>query len=442
VNFHSFRHALTGVFLALAGSLLLAGCGGGGAASTTQGSLVTIRPAVATVYAGVPATFFVEGGRAPYTMSSTEPSLMPVPQTLTGSSFTLIPANPGVVDAGLKPEELQVRTVTLTARDTTGLFGTSVIKVGQNFLTGYGLALTPSNCPTPPLAASACAGGTTAVQMQATFAGNLHGNEQFRLEVVRGNFALRHPVTGQVDHSITVTSDHTGTVIGLIEVPLGVPRQVAVIRVIHVATGVYADQAFIIDGTTIPPSEALTAIPSVFTFTGALSTECGTGFGDFLVFGGQPPFTATSTNPTILVTPTVSNTNPGRFTVAASNPTICVDNAAVIVTDSFGQRTTVSVTTAPGSTTPPPPTPITIEPATITLACGTSGSVSVIGGSGPLSVSSSHPRVTAIQSGTTLTITRLSGDGVTIYPTSATISVTDGAQVASLTATVPANCPP
>ena len=443
MKFHSFRNALGGIFLALSGVFLLNSCGGGGAASTTQGNVMRIFPETATIYAGVPATFTIVGGRAPYTLSSSEPGVIQVPQSLSGNSFTVIPTNPGVVDTGIPPGGLAVRTVTIFARETTGLFAQSVVKVGQNFLTGYGISLTPSNCPAgaPGTASAACAGGTTAIRMQAVFNGNLYGDQQFRLEVVRGNFSLRNPVTGQVSNSITVTSDHSGTVLGLIEVPANVVTQVAVIRVIHIPTGVYADQVFVINGTPLPGTEPLTAIPSTFTFTGALTTECGTGFGDFLVFGGQPPFTATSTNPTVLVTPTTSNTNPGRFTVAASNPTICVTGATVIVTDSIGQRVTVTVDTKPGSGTPPAPVPITVSPSSITLTCGTSGSISVVGGTGTLSVNSSHPRVTALLSGNTITITRLAGDGATIYTSTATISVTDGSSITPATVTVPANCP-
>jgi hypothetical protein len=449
VNFNSFRSGLTGVFLALAGSLLLGGCGGGGAASPSnpQGGNVLFLPTSATAYAGVPITIQVVGGRAPYTLSSSEPGVLPVPATLTGHSFTVIPANPGVVDTGLDPNELPVRSVTLTARDSTGLVNAvpATIKVGQNFLTGYGLSLSRTNCPagaqvglTSP---SACTGGTTLVQMQATFGGNLHGDQQFRLEVIRGNYSLRNPVTGQASNIITVTSDHTGTVMGLIEVPAGVAAQIAIIRVVHIPTGVYADQAFLIGGAALQPAEPLTPVPNEFTFTGATSAECGTGFGDFYVFGGIPPYSAVSATNSIIVTPPQTSENPGRFTIGASNPTICVSNGTVIVTDSLGRRAIVTVKTEPGSAAPPEPVPITISPKTITLTCGTSGSVTVVGGSGPLSVASSHPRVTAIISGTTITITRPVGDGATVYPTAATISVTDGSQIATVDATVPANCP-
>jgi hypothetical protein len=56
------------------------------------------------------------------------------------------------------------------------------------------------------------------VQLQAVFNGNLFGNRTFRLEVLRGAFSLRNPSTGQVSQSITVNSDHTGTVTGIIEI--------------------------------------------------------------------------------------------------------------------------------------------------------------------------------------------------------------------------------
>ena len=445
MKFHSFRNALGGIFLALTAALLLNGCGGGGAAASTEGNVMRILPETGTIFAGVPATFTVTGGRAPYTVSSSEPGLLPVPQTLKGNTMVLVAANPGVVDTGLPPEALPVRTLTITARDATGLIAASTIKVGQNFLTGYGVSLAPNNCPTASGSATpptACAGGTTSVRLQATFNGNLYGNQQFRIEVVRGNFTLRHPVTGQVSNSILLNSDHTGTVTGLIEVPPGVQTQVAVLRVIHIPTGVYADEVFVIGGSALPAPEALTAIPNSFTFTGATTTECGTGFGDFYVFGGQPPFQAVSTNATVFVTPTVSNSNPGRFTVAASNPTICVTDATIIVTDSVGQRTTVTVNTAQGSATPPEPAAITIQPSTITLVCNSSGSVGVVGGAGALSVTSTHPRITAIISGTTLTVTRLPGDGGALYPTSGTVTVTDGSQLATLDVTAPATCPP
>jgi hypothetical protein len=141
------------------------------------------------------------------------------------------------------------------------------------------------------------------------------------------------------------------------------------------------------------------------------------------------------------VTPATSPSQPGRFTVTVASTQACPTAAPVIVTDSLGNRVTVAVTSNRGPAAAPPPA-LAVAPNTITLACGTSGSVSVVGGTGNYSVNSSHPRVNASVAGHTITITRLSGDPpASVFPTTASISVTDGSSAQVVTATVPAFCP-
>lgn len=436
----AFQRQLLQVLAGVAVSTLLMSCGGGGSSSAqgqSGGVDVRVLPENGTFYAGVPNQLQVIGGRPPYTMSSSEPQVMPVPQRLDGHNLDVVPNNPGVIDANLKPEELPVRSVTITAADSNGLIGRSVIKVAQNFLTGYGVALTPTTCPSSQgqAAATACAGGETAIQLNATTNGSLHGNEQFRLQVLRGNYALRNPVTGQSSETVLTTSDHTGSVLGIIQVPAGALTQIAVLRVTHVATGVYADHAFVISGTGL--AGTLTAIPTAITFKGALANQCGTGQSDVLVFDGVPPYTATSTSPNVVVTPSTSNSNPARFTVTVTNQTVCVD-ATVVITDSLNKRVTVTVKTEAGTGTLPA---LAVAPTAITLACGTSGSASVVGGSGAYSVTSSHPRVSAVVSGNIITVTRVSGDGAGTFPTTGSVTVSDGSALTGITVTVPANCP-
>ncbi|HET7547977.1 MAG TPA: hypothetical protein VFJ86_09415, partial [Usitatibacter sp.] len=173
--------SLAGGFLALLSSLLLTSCGGGGAAGnpTAPGGAVQINPATATIYAGVPFPFTIVGGRRPYQLTSSEPNVLPVPSSVDGNSFTLLGNNPGVIDAGLQPGDLPVRTVNLTARSGDGQTVTVPVKVAQNFLTGYGAVFSPSACPSDtsgvaaPEGNVACGGGETAVRFAATFNGNL-----------------------------------------------------------------------------------------------------------------------------------------------------------------------------------------------------------------------------------------------------------------------------
>jgi hypothetical protein len=289
----------------------------------------------------------------------------------------------------------------------------------------------------------ACAGGTSTLHMQMTFQGNLYGNRPMQLQVLRGNFILRNPGTGQTGSTINVTSDHSGTILALVEVSPGVPTQVAIVRVIDTATGVYADQAFVIGGTPLPGNAPLTTVPTDLTFTGGLSTECGTGVADVLVFDGTPPYTAFATNPNTSVTPTTTSTTPGRFTVSANNKFVCLDKVPVVITDANNQRATVTVTTELGTAKPPTVQPFTVQPTTLTVACGQTGSVSVAGGNGvaSYSVNSDHPRVIAFTFNNTVSVTRMTGDGPTVFPTTANVSVTDGSSVQTVTVTVPANCP-
>ncbi len=440
MKFESLRNWLLAL-LAFGMAGLLTSCGGGGAAASSQGGVITITPNAGTFYAGVPVTFTILGGRAPYLVSSSEPTLLPVPSELSGNTFTTVPNNPGVVNVGISAGDLPVRTATITVRDATGQSRISDgLVVAQNFLTGYGVRFSPLTCPsgsssaTSPVA-QVCAGGDSAVQMQAVFNGTLVGNRVFRFEVIRGNFALRHPVTGQVSNTITVNSDHTGTVLGIIQVAANTPGGLGVLRLIDVATGVYADTVFVISG--LSTSQNLTAVPNTFTFTGALTTTCGTGSADFIVFDGTPPYTAVSSfAPNISVTPS-SSTNPGRFTITANNPNTCIAGGTVVVTDALGGRTTITVNTVAGSITPPVPIGLAVGPTTLTLGCGQSGSVTVIGGSG-VSVTSTSAAVTAVASGNSVTITRANTGS---SPTTVGIGITDGRTVATVTATVPATCP-
>ncbi|MGZ5036797.1 MAG: hypothetical protein ACXWG1_10020 [Usitatibacter sp.] len=442
MKFQTFVHCAIG----FAASLLLASCGGGGATATgAQGGALQINPSAATFYAGQPSTIVITGGRLPYSLVSSEPGVLPVPATLNSNSLDLIPNNPGVVDSGLGPNDLPVRTVNITARDGTGLFATAIIKVAQNFLTGYNIFFSQSTCPLPngATAITPCSGGDTVVQLAATFNGSLHGNEAYRLDVVRGNFAFFDPLssTNTTTQSFTTQSDHEGRVTAVIRVPAGTPTQVAILRVTHVATGVSTLQVFTIVAPAVAPV-TLTAIPDSFTFTGPDGNTCGTGQGDFFVFDGIPPYSAVSSSQFVQVTPATSGSQPGRFTVIVGSTQGCANAAPIIVTDSQNNRTTVTVTSSRGAAAPAP-TPVKVAPNTITLACGASGSVSVVGGTGAYSVSSSSPSVTATVAGNTITMTRVSPDPAGgPFPTGTTVSVTDGASadVVAVTSTKP-TCP-
>ena len=79
VNFDALRRLSTRLTLAavaVISSVILGSCGGGGAATNNeQNGALTLLPSAASLYAGVPYSFQIAGGRPPYLLSSSEPVL-------------------------------------------------------------------------------------------------------------------------------------------------------------------------------------------------------------------------------------------------------------------------------------------------------------------------------------------------------------------------------
>jgi len=438
VKFHSFiQHAIV-----VAASVLLAACGGGATTNPNQGGPMNVSPVEGTFFAGVPSTITISGGRIPYSVTSSAPQILKVPDQVFEHSFQVIPNNPAVLTSstGALPPTFDV-TLSFRSADSGGEIQTIIIHVAQNFLTGYKVTFT-SNCPT----GQACAGGQTVVTLEDALNGTLAGNRQFRFTVLRGPFHWVFP-NGSTGNSIDLQTDHTGQVKAILQVDTGVPSQLAAFRVQDVATGVYTDYVFTIAGTVTP--QALTILPNSFNYKAALKGVCGTGCGDVLVFDGAPPYTALASDPNLTVSqpggtgsqgPVFSSTQPGRFTICANNPNICLNPGTVVITDANNGRGTVTVKTEEGSGSPPPPG-MNVSPNSVTLNCGQTSSVTVVGGGGSYSASSTDPNLTVAGSGNTLSIKRngalpaLAGGLQTT-----TVNVTDGTSIIPVSVTSPVNC--
>jgi hypothetical protein len=420
----------------LVASALVVACGGGAQTDPNAGGTLSVAPTEGTFYAGTPGTITISGGRMPYSLTSSEPSVLPVPAQVSSHSIQLVGNNPGVIDTGLPPNSLPIRTVNITVRDNDagGDAITIKIHVAQNFLLGYGTAF-KSNCPS---STSACAGAQVAVGLADVTNGVLGGGRLLRFIVLTGPFKWVFP-TGGTGTSVDLMTDHTGFVTAIMQVDTGVPTQLGVFRVQDVATGVYEDEVFTISGTVTPSS--LTILPSTFDFAGVLKGTCGTGSGDFLVFDGQPPYKAISSDPGVSVTAN-STTQPGRFTLNAGNPnTPCLSGATIVVTDANLGRGTVTVKTEEGSGSPPPPA-LSISPNGLTLTCGQQASVTIVGGaSTSYSASSTDSNLTLAPSGNTLSIKR--NGALPVLPGGtqvSTVNVTDGTTIVPVSVTVPVNC--
>jgi hypothetical protein len=223
-------------------------------------------------------------------------------------------------------------------------------------------------------------------------------------------------------------------------VEVGAPTQLASYKVTDIATGASTEYVFLI--LQQAPSGTITVLPgTAITFTGASAGACGFGSSDQYVFDGMPPYTITPPAG-VSVTPLTLTENGSRFTISVGQgfPVTACPSGSVIIRDAQGRVASVDVSSVPGTSS----IPITVAPTPLpALTCtANTTQAAVVGGIGSLQVVSTHPRVQANISGNVLSVLRAaSGDGATIYPTTATLVITDGASLANVTVTVPANCP-
>lgn len=371
----------------LAGAMLvgLSSCGGGGVSSDTglQVGTLAVLPATGTLYANAPFVVTIAGGTRPYFVTSNEQTVLPLTDfRIDGNTFTVTPNNPGVIDAGLEPDEVPFRTVNLSVRDNRGTTVTVVYRVLQNFLTGYSVSVAAlNNCGVvleegeTPIAA--CSGLRSRVFLRPTTNGLIQRNKQLRLSVLTGTYSMvTDEVLNTLGPSVVVTTDELGQATGQLEIPSTAITQFATLRITDVASGVYRDHTFTIFNIAGP----LAVLPTSISIAGLNSASCGSGITDIIVTGGTPPYTATATQPSLIaITPTTVTRNGGSFSVTifpASLPN-CL-SAAIQVMDSAGRTATVTVTTTAGTT--PPTQPLTVAPNQLCLADGSTATLLVTGG--------------------------------------------------------------
>jgi hypothetical protein len=403
---------------------------------------LALTPAASSFYAGVPYSLNITGGRKPYLVTSSEQTLIALNFTTESPTVEFVANNPGVVDPGLDPNEVPRRSVTITVRDSLGISVSATYSVLQNFFTGYGASYSNTCASTGAVPPQACSGTDTVLSYAPVSQGVLYGNRELQFERVRGDysFVVEDPsVVPQSVNLIRVRTDQTGRALVRMRVAVNASTQTATYKVTDVSTGVTANGVFTI--VQQAPVDAITVLPSnEVTFTGLLSTQCGAGGADVYVYGGTPPYSVVATNPLAVSTPTLAASGDKLNIGLSFVPPPCPQGLAVIVSDSKGARAQIAVKSEAGTGTLPP---LTISPTAIpTLLCGQSAQVLVIGGSGSLNYVSTHPRIDVTVSGSTIALTRRTADGATLYPTTGTISVTDGNTFASIgVGSTPANCP-
>jgi hypothetical protein len=394
----------------LAGVLSLAACGGGNGSPSEvingggNVAALAVLPAAPTVYSGTPETLTVSGGQGPYSVFSSDQTVLTVP-SVTNGTFTI---SPGVVAADT--------TVQVTVRDNRGTLLTIPVIVKAALLVNS-LTLKADNfassCPNDRILSTSptdsigstwiCSGqtGTVGIRVQNVTGGGLSGRP-IQFDVIQGDFQIFTNAAGTPDTfglTYTVPTDQNGNAVVRIRANPAASQQLVIVQAKDVTSGnfvrgIYVIQQFLPGGDT-----QLQVVPDTVTITGPDTLTCSSGVATtFYIFGGKPPYTVGNPFPQFLsIGQTVVATSGGGFTVTTRGG--CVTPATISINDAAGHTTTVTLNNNLG--TQPPnitttPNPITITPKATgipPLTCGANTNIVATGGG------------TITQQGTTQTIT-------------------------------------
>lgn len=413
---------------AFAAALALASCGGGGVSANpspiVDSPTLTILPATAVVYSGLPTTFVFSGGTGAYIIASSNQAILPAIGGVTGRSVMLVP-NPVTVDT----------EVTLTLRDTgTAAPVTATVTVRPGTVNNNIDVAFTSNACSPAL----CSGGDALVSVTLSQGGVPLAARGVRFEVVSGQLAVITTPAGTVPEvtasSGTTATDETGKARMRVRAAALAPNQTAVLRIVDLATLAYRETSITI-AQSGGAAGGYFAIPESVAFSGPRINVCASGASsDFFIFGGTPPYTVSNPGPDALAaSPRVVPASGGSFSVTVGSA-VCPSETIIPITDASGRTITVKVTNSAGTFVP---STVTVSPGELRLeSCTDVGTVTIIGGLGSyLQPTSNTSTVLATIRNNTVTIKRLSPSGVP--PTNlASVVVSDGLSTALIQVTL------
>ena len=365
----------------------IAGCGGGGAADPfAVPPAVVIPPLVVSpsslnIYAGTPAAVTIVSGVGPFQVFTSDAVVLPVTQVVSGAAITLTAANVAA-DA----------VVTITVRDAASQSKTVAVTVKASPLLGA-LSITPTSNTT-------CAGATSSVLDKAAICSGESGlasitvrstntavlpNRQIRFDVVQGNYNFLINQAGTVlAKTYTLTTDQNGRADVVIRTDPGVPSGAALIRVTDLTSGNRVDSAFTIVQAT-NGTATLNVVPQTYSGKGGFTGQCLSFSGDYVVFGGTPPYTVTNGLPSAGIL--ISGTSTGqvvtvpvqggifRFTSFAAEDNCGGFTAPITVADATGRAIgTTTFVVAAGTTAR---VPAVLSPASVSFAANQGGSAAV-----------------------------------------------------------------
>lgn len=392
---------------------LLGGCGGSKSSTTTPASGTLIAsPATFVAFGNTPNTVGITGGVGPFTVKSSDASLISVPLQVVGATFTFSAKNVSVA-----------APVTLTITDSTGATSAVVATVTPATIPAGLITITPA-------AGSLCVGENNPATSVATLCNSEAATASVTLKDVNGAAIPNRPVRFEAltfgatfaatassnvfSRIATVNTDASGVATVAMKTDVEVTSEAAFLRATDTISTHRVDTWI----TVLKNSDNLTAlsvVPTTAGLVGFYSNECPWVRRDYGIQGGKAPYAVTLAAGSTLVLGDGSTTAApgagvtvskagGRFTIENAASTTCTTSSSIVtITDALGLTTTASYTIAPGSNTHPTTTDLTISPTSLSLAadpvsayCTSSAATfTVSGGAGAYLVSASIPQIAA-----------------------------------------------
>ncbi|WP_423031929.1 beta strand repeat-containing protein [Undibacterium sp. Ji42W] len=441
-------------------TLTIKGGGGGSATVTVKDSsgasvsievtigsgltLFTNAPDAVTVGVGAQsAEYTIGGGSLTYTVGSSNNQIADV--VVSGNRFIIVGVSGGKATVSVRDSIGGLVTIQVTVGSVDALFSTS----GTDINVGVGSAVTyvvgGGNGPYSVGSSNVAVATANISGTKLTVTG---------VGVGTANVILRDATSGNVTIKVTVgsTADLFTSAPAILTVGIGTSSPTFTIgggSQIYTVTsgntqiagvGINGNK-FTINGvsagkTTVIVKDSLGANVSIDVTIGsgaAFYTTAPTditlavnGSGTYVMGGGSAPYTATSSN-TSVVTASASGNNLILTGVGSGK-------AVVILRDAAGATLPINVTLGSGNVN----AIFTTAPSAVTIAVGSSPAYQIGGGSAPYSISSSNPAIaTATLNGTNFTITGVATGSANIIvkdaagnPVTIAVSVGTGATVA------------
>jgi hypothetical protein len=401
--------------VAAAGLAAFLGACGSGAVSAppTTPATLSISPSTATTYSGLPTTFAILGGTAPYIVVSSNQSAIAIADNVSSTSFTIVP-EPVSVDTA----------VVLTVRDSAAAAANATVTVKPRTISNV-VTITPSASQPASCGTALCSSYDAEVNATLTQAGVPLANRQVRFDVVSGDYRIITSPPGTAETTgltVVTTTDTTGSARIRIRANVDAPVQTGLLQITDQSGGFTQRVSFQI---TPASSATLSALPSTLEFVGLSTTACATGpSADVIVFGGRPPYQISQPSG-FLVRPTLLLSSGDRFNVTAAGFCTGTTGQSISVVDSAGSSTIVTAKNVVGTQNT---TQFVVTPSTATFTtCGDTATFALIGGSGTYIAASQSPLISAsVPAGTTVgSVKRVAGNGGGT-PSTVTVVFSDG----------------